>query len=150
MADSPRSRKLAGRIHQIAASYIENQIKDPRLGMVTVTDVRVTGDLREASIFYTVYGDESVHADSEAALEASKGQLRTEVGRQTGIKFTPSIAFFLDRVPDTAKHIDDLLAVARQADLELSRARQGAVPAGEPDPYRKPREQEFDDAPIEG
>jgi len=140
MADSPRSRKLAGRIHQIVASYIENQIKDPRLGMVTVTDVRVTGDLHDATIFYTVYGDQTAHADSEAALEAAKGQMRTEVGRQTGIKFTPTVAFVLDRVPDTAKHINDLLAVARQADAEVERARENAVHAGEPDPYRKPRE----------
>jgi ribosome-binding factor A len=140
MADSPRSRKLAGRIRQIVASYIETQIKDPRLGMVTVTDVRLTGDLHDATVFYTVYGDEDAHADSELALEAAKGQMRSEVGRQTGVKFTPTLAFVLDRVPDTAKHIDDLLAVARLADAEVERVRENAVHAGEPDPYRKPRE----------
>jgi ribosome-binding factor A len=144
MADSPRSRKIAGRIHQIVASYIENQIKDPRLGMVTVTDVRVTGDLHDATIFYTVYGDEFERADSEAALEAARGQMRSEVGRQTGVKFTPTLAFVLDRVPDTAKHIDDLLAVAKQADAEVEKARENAVHAGEPDPYRKPRDEPED------
>jgi ribosome-binding factor A len=139
MADSPRSRRMAGRIRQIVASYIESQIKDPRLGMVTVTDVRVTGDLHDATIFYTVLGDETERADSAAALEAARGQIRTEVGRQTGVKFTPTVAFILDELPQSAKHIDDLLAVARQADAEVERVRENARPAGDPDPYRKPR-----------
>jgi ribosome-binding factor A len=142
MADSPRSRRMAGRIRQIVASYIESQLKDPRLGMVTVTDVKVTGDLHDATIFYTVYGDEFERADSAAALEAAKGQIRTEVGRLTGVKFTPTVAFVLDVLPESVKHIDDLLAVARQADAEVEKARVNALPAGEADPYRKPRETE--------
>jgi ribosome-binding factor A len=131
---------MAGRIRQIVASYIETQIKDPRLGMVTVTDVRVTGDLHDATIFYTVYGDETERADSAAALEAARGQIRSEVGRQTGVKFTPTVAFVLDVLPESIKHIDELLAVARQADAQVEKVREGAVPAGDPDPYRKPRE----------
>ena len=145
MADSPRARRLAGRIRQIVASYIENQIKDPRLGMVTVTDVRMTGDLHDATVFYTVYGDETARADSAAALEAARGQIRTEVGRQTGVKFTPTIAFLLDELPDTARHIDDLLAVARQADARVQQSRVHAAYAGEADPYRKPRPVEEND-----
>ena len=150
MAESPRARRLAGRIRQIVASYIETQIKDPRLGMVTVTDVRVTGDLREATIFYTVLGDDDAHVGSAAAIEAARGQMRTEVGRQTGIKFTPSLAFQLDRLPDSAKHIDDLLAEARMADRQVAKARENAVYAGEDDPYRKPREDEdeLDDSEL--
>ncbi len=139
MAESPRVRRMAGRIKQIVASYIESQIKDPRLGMVTVTDVRMTGDLHEASVFYTVFGDEAERADSAAALEAARGQIRTEVGRQTGVKFTPTIAFFLDELPESAKHIDDLLTLARNADAQVEKVRANAVPAGEADPYRKPR-----------
>ncbi|HJQ01867.1 MAG TPA: 30S ribosome-binding factor RbfA [Jatrophihabitans sp.] len=139
MADSPRARRLAGRIKQIVASYIENQIKDPRLGMVTVTDVRVTGDLHDATVFYTVFGSELERADTAAALEAARGQIRTEVGRQTGVKFTPTVSFILDELPESARHIDDLLAVARQADAQIERVRSGAQPAGEADPYRKPR-----------
>jgi ribosome-binding factor A len=133
---------MAGRIRQIVASYIESQLKDPRLGMVTVTDVKVTGDLHDATIFYTVYGDEFERADSAAALEAARGQIRTEVGRLTGVKFTPTVAFVLDVLPESVKHIDDLLAVARQADAEVEKARVNALPAGEADPYRKPRETE--------
>ncbi|MEO6503956.1 MAG: 30S ribosome-binding factor RbfA [Jatrophihabitantaceae bacterium] len=139
MADSPRSRRMAGRIRQIVASYIESQIKDPRLGMVTVTDVKITGDLHDASVYYTVLGDDVERADSAAALEAAKGQIRSEVGRQTGVKFTPTVSFYLDELPQSAQHIDELLAAARQADAQVERARAHAVPAGDPDPYRKPR-----------
>src|SRR5579875_441463 len=131
MADSPRSRRLAGRIKQIVASYIENEIKDPRLGMVTVTDVRMTGDLHDATVFYTVFGDEQSRADTAEALEAARGQIRTEVGRQTGVKFTPTVSFILDELPESARHIDDLLAVARQADAEVEASRAGARYAGD-------------------
>jgi ribosome-binding factor A len=140
MADAGRARRLAGRIKQIVATGIETQIKDPRLGMVTITDVRVTGDLHDATIFYTVFGSDEERAASAAALESAKGVLRSEVGRQTGVRFTPTLTFTLDALPDNARHIDDLLAVAAAADAQVQAARLGARPAGEADPYRKPRE----------
>lgn len=139
MADTGRARRLAGRIKQIVATVIETQIKDPRLGMVTITDVRVTGDLHDATIFYTVYGGDDERAASAAALESAKGVLRSEVGRQTGVRFTPTLTFTPDALPDSARHIDDLLAVAAAADAEVQATRMGARPAGEADPYRKPR-----------
>jgi ribosome-binding factor A len=141
MADQARARRLAGRIKQIVATTIEMQVKDPRLGMVTITDVRLTGDLHDATVFYTVLGDEPDRAASAAALESARGVLRSEVGRQTGVKFTPTLTFVPDAVPDTAKHIEDLLAVARQADAEVERARRNAMPAGDENPYREPRAQ---------
>lgn len=113
--------------------------------MVTVTDVRMTGDLHDATVFYTVFGDDTERADTAAALEAAKGQIRSEVGRQTGVKFTPTVAFVLDELPQSAKHIDELLAVARQADAQVERVRAHAVPAGDPDPYRKPRDLDDDE-----
>ena len=139
MADAGRARRLAGRIKQIVATTIETQIKDPRLGMVTITDVRVTGDLHDATVFYTVFGGEEERAGSAAALESAKGVLRSEVGRQTGVRFTPTLTFTPDAIPETAKHINDLLAVAAAADAQVEAARRGAQPAGEADPYRKPR-----------
>jgi ribosome-binding factor A len=145
MVDSGRARRLAGRIKQIVATVIETQIKDPRLGMVTITDVRVTGDLHDATIFYTVFGDDAERAASAAALESAKGVLRSEVGRQTGVRFTPTLTFTPDALPDNARHIDDLLAVAAAADAQVEAARRGARPAGEADPYRKPRVVEDDD-----
>jgi ribosome-binding factor A len=145
MADGGRARRLAGRIKQIVAIHLETQVKDPRLGMVTVTDVRLTGDLHDATIFYTVYGDDNDRQASAMALESAKGVLRSEVGRQTGVRFTPTLRFQLDVLPDNAKQIDELLAVAAQADAQVQAVRQGAQPAGDPDPYRKPREPEPED-----
>ncbi len=140
MVDAGRARRLAGRIKQIVATMLEMQVKDPRLGMVTITYVRVSGDLHDATIFYTVYGDEADRSASAAALESAKGVLRSEVGRQTGVRFTPTLTFVLDSLPEDAKHIAELLAVAARADAEVEAVRRGAEPAGEPDPYRKPRE----------
>lgn len=148
MVDAERARRLAGRIKQIVAISIEMQVKDPRLGMVTITDVRVTGDLHDATIFYTVLGSEEDRVASAVALESAKGVLRSEVGRQTGVRFTPTLTFVLDALPESAKHIDELLAVAAAADAEVEAARRGARPAGEADPYRKPRVTD-DDSPLD-
>ena len=153
MADPARARKLAVRIRQIVSAAIESHIKDPRLGMVTVTDARVTSDLREATVFYTVYGDETQVADSAAALASATGVLRSTVGRQTGIKFVPTLAFVADHVPDTARELDEALERVRHADAELARIREGKSYAGEPDPYRHPAERDEEDesgAPAAG
>ena len=144
MTDTARARKLADRIRVVVAETLERRIKDPRLGFVTITDTRVTGDLREATVFYTVYGDETERAASAAALESAKGVLRTEVGRQTGVRFTPSLTFVADAIPDTARHLDDLLVKARQQDAEVRSVAVGKTYAGEADPYRKPGEDEDD------
>src|SRR5580704_5731704 len=126
MVDAGRARRMSARIKQIVASTIEMQVKDPRLGMVTITDVRLTGDLHDATIFYTVLGTDEEVAASATALESARGVLRSEVGRQTGVRFTPTLAFVLDSVPEVAQHIDELLAVAAKADAEVEQVRLGA------------------------
>lgn len=133
-----RARKLGDRIAEIVAEMLERRIKDPRLGFVTVTEARVTGDLREATVFYTVYGSDDEVAGTAAALASATGLIRSEVGKQTGLKHTPSISFSQDTVPDTARTIEDLVARARAADAAVAAARHGAVHAGDPDPYRAP------------
>ena len=138
MADAARARRMAGRIKQIVATGIETQVKDPRLGMVTITDVRMTGDLHDATLFYTVLGSEDDRAASAMALESAKGVLRSEVGRQTGVRFTPTLTFVLDGVLDNVQHIDELLAKARDADAAVHEAASRALPAGDADPYRVP------------
>ena len=145
MADPARARKLAVRIRQIVSAAIEMQIKDPRLGMVTVTDARVTNDLREATVFYTVFGDDTQVADSAKALASATGVLRSTVGRQTGVKFVPTLTFVADAVPDTARELDAAIERVRHADAELARAREGASYAGDADPYRHPAEHLDDD-----
>ncbi len=145
MADPARARRLAVRIREVVASTLERQIKDPRLGMVTITDARVTPDLTEATLYYTVYGDDVARADSALALESAKGILRSTVGRQTGIKVTPTLTFIHDRLPDDARYLEELLAVARENDARVAEARATAVPAGDPDPYRVPRDPDADE-----
>jgi ribosome-binding factor A len=134
--DAARARRLSERITQIVAEMLERRIKDPRLGFVTITDTRVTGDLRDATVYYTVYGSETDAAASAAALASATGVIRSEVGRQTGLKHTPSITFVRDLLPEGAKSIEDLVAKAKQADAELASTRAGAIYAGERNPYR--------------
>ncbi|WP_188194436.1 30S ribosome-binding factor RbfA [Nonomuraea sp. SYSU D8015] len=141
MVDAARARKLADRIQQIVAEMLERRIKDPRLGFVTVTDTRVTADLREATVFYTVFGSEAERSDSAAALESAKGIIRSEVGRQTGVRFAPSLTFKHDPIPDSARHLDDLINAARARDAEVARQAQSASYAGDADPYKKPEEE---------
>jgi ribosome-binding factor A len=145
MVDAARARKLADRISQIAAEMLERRIKDPRLGFVTVTEARLTNDLREATVFYTVYGTDAERADTAAALHSATGVIRSEVGRQLGLRHTPSLEFVADVLPDSAQRIEELVSRARDADTELARSRQGAQYAGDPDPYRKPAEDDEDD-----
>ncbi len=140
-----RARKMAERIQVVVAQTLETRIKDPRLGFITITAARITPDLREATVFYTVYGDDEERAATAAALESARGVLRSEVGRQTGLKFTPTLEFVPDVVPETAAHIDDLLREAHRADEAVQELAAGAVYAGEPDPYRAPREDDLDD-----
>lgn len=131
-----RARKLADRIKVVVAETVELRVKDPRLGFVTITDARVTNDLREATVFYTVYGDEQTRAATAAALESAKGVLRSEVGRQTGVRHTPSLTFIADAVPENARLIDELLLRAAAADAQLEQLAAGAEYAGGPDAYR--------------
>jgi ribosome-binding factor A len=145
VADAARARKLGVRIRQIVASALETEVKVPRLGMVTITEVRMGADLDKATIFYTVYAPSDsadlVRADTAAALESAKGVLRTRVGRMTGVKNTPALEFVHDELPDSARHLDDLLAAARADDDRVRAARATAAPAGDLDPYRHPEEE---------
>ncbi len=137
MVDAARARRLGERIQEIVAETLEMKIKDPRLGFITVTDARLSHDLMDATIFYTVYGSEEDAVATAAALESAKGLIRSEIGKRTGIKFTPTVAFIRDALPTSIKQIDDLLAVAAQADKELHERAAGATYAGDSDPYKR-------------
>ena len=150
MADNARAKRLADLIREVVAQKLQRGIKDPRLGShVTITDTRVTGDLWEATVFYTVYGDDEERAAAAAGLESAKGILRSEVGRAAGVKFTPTLAFVMDALPDNARTIEDLLDKARQSDEKVREASAGARYAGEADPYRKPEEDDETDDSAE-
>ncbi|GHD26016.1 30S ribosome-binding factor RbfA [Nocardiopsis kunsanensis] len=142
MVDAARARRIADRIQRIVAEMLDRRIKDPRLGFVTVTDARITADLRDATVYYTVFGSTEEQAASAAAMESAKGVIRSEVGRQTGIRHTPSLTFVVDEVQENAQHIEQLLAQARREDEEKAERAAGATPVGEADPYKAPREPE--------
>ena len=145
MGENPRARKIADRIQEITAKTLEREIRDPRLGFVTITDVRVTGDLQHASIFYTVYGSDEERSDSAAALQSAKGVVRREIGKGLTLRLTPSVEFILDALPENAASIDHLLDEARTRDAATQQEQSSASYAGEADPYRKPREVDEED-----
>ncbi|MBC9732216.1 30S ribosome-binding factor RbfA [Nocardioides marmotae] len=148
---SPRVRKIADRIQVVVAEMLERRVKDPRLGFVTITDVRVSGDGQQATIFYTVLAgtgegaqdDETALAGTAAALESAKGLLRSEVGKQLGTRTVPTLTFVPDALPESARHLDEVLARARALDEEVA-ARRVEAYAGEVDPYKKPRDEDAD------
>lgn len=141
---NPRAAKVAERIQQIIARRLEKGLRDPRMGFVTITDVRVTGDLQSASVFYTVYGSEQEQADTAAALKAATGMMRSEVGKQLNTRLTPTLEFIHDELPDNAQHLNELLAEAKRRDDEAQALAANAHYAGEEDPYTKPRDLEAD------
>ena len=146
MADPARAARMAKRIQEVVAAAIEREVKDRRLELVTITDCRVTGDLHDATVFYTTRGrtiDED--PDWEAAAEAlhrARGQLRSLVGRSLGVRYTPTLSFEVDTVPEVSAHMEELLAKTRARDAELAKLREGAAPAGDTDPYRRDDEPE--------
>lgn len=143
---NPRYIKVAEQIKVIVAEMLERRIKDPRLGFITITDARLTGDGREATLFYTVLGDEAARSGTAAALASANGLIRSTVGKQLGMRFTPTIAFVMDAVPETAAEMEALLSRARQSDEALHSQAAGATYAGDADPYKKPA----DDSHEEG
>ncbi len=150
MVDAARAAKMADRIQVIIAKRLERGIKDPRMGFVTVTDVKVTGDLQHASVFYTVYGTDEERIDSAAALKSATGMLRSELGKNLTARLTPSLEFIPDGIPENAALIESLLAEAAARDAAVEAQKKTAVYAGDEDPYVKPRviiedDDDFDD-----
>jgi ribosome-binding factor A len=145
MTDPARVRRHAERVRELVASVVRTQIKDPRLGMITITDARITADLRDATVFYTVLGDAGAQAATGAALESAKGLMRSTVGKALGLRHSPTLTFVLDDVQDHAKHIDELLAAARESDAEVERLAAGAEYAGDPQPYKLEKGEDDED-----
>lgn len=147
MADKARARKVAERTKVLVAGGLDTLVKDPRLGFVTVTDVRVTGDLQQATVFYTVLGGAQEREAAAEVLATYRGRIRSHVGKGLGIRLTPSLEFVLDALPEDAAHLDDVMRQVHQRDAELAANRESAAYAGDPDPYRKPHLDEEDGSP---
>ena len=148
MTDPAKVRRHAERVRELVASVVRTQIKDPRLGMITITDARITADLRDATVYYTVLGDAAEQAATAAALDSAKGLLRSTVGKALGLRHSPTLTFIHDNVQDQAKHIDELLERARTADAEVQRLAAGATYAGDAQPYKLDDEDDEDDDEV--
>ena len=135
MADEGRQRRIAERIREVVATTLERKVKDPRIGFITITEARVTGDLQHATVYYTVYGDETAQKRTRRALNSAKGLIRSEVGKALGIRLTPTISFEQDSVPEAAASIEDALRSAREKDAKIAEGAQGKEFAGDPAPY---------------
>lgn len=136
MTDAAKVRRMAERVKELTATAIRNHVKDPRLGMVTLTDARLTPDFREATIYYTVFGDDADHTATATALDSAAGLLRSTVGKALGLRHSPSLTFVCDEVPEQANHIDELIAKAADADAKVHQLAARASYAGDPNPYK--------------
>jgi ribosome-binding factor A len=136
MTNQTRVRQLADRVRTLTAELLERRVKDPRLGFVTVTDARLTSDLSQATVFYTVFGDADSVDETQRALASATGMIRSELGRRLGLRHTPSLAFVQDALPTTSASVEEALLRAAAADAEVARLAEGATYAGDPDPYR--------------
>ena len=109
MAKQLRIEKLQELIKQEMGKMLLTDLKDPRIGFVTVTDVELTGDLRSAKIFVSIMGDNEQIKNSLEGLQSALGFIRREIGQRIKIRFTPEISFALDTSLDYGDHIQKLL-----------------------------------------
>ncbi|MEO6530096.1 MAG: 30S ribosome-binding factor RbfA [Specibacter sp.] len=140
MADSARAAKLAQRIKVVVAEALRRTVKDPRVEGLTVTDARVTNDLQHATVYYTVFGDETAQSEAKIGLERAKGVLRAEVGKNITVRLTPTLEFVADVIPENASNLEALLRVAKERDAKLAELSANAEFAGDADPYKKDEE----------
>jgi ribosome-binding factor A len=139
MVDVARARKLAERIKVLVAEALANEVKDSDLGFVTITDVKVTPDLQHSTVYYTVYGSAEEKERTAEIIDRNRGVIRREVGHNLNIRLTPTVEFVLDEIPETAAHMNELLAEARNRDAEVARLAAAAKWAGDENPYKEPR-----------
>ncbi|MFT8396278.1 30S ribosome-binding factor RbfA [Propionibacterium sp.] len=132
---NPRIGKLEEQIKFTVAQLLQQKIKDPRLGFVTVTEVRLTGDTRDATVFYTVMGEPAAWEASAEALESAKGLIRSTVAKKLDLRSAPTITFVPDATQQAAQDMEELIVKARRQDADLSIQR-GEQYAGEADPYQ--------------
>jgi ribosome-binding factor A len=108
MPQGARTERVGEEFREILAEEIQ-KLKDPRVGFITVTGVKVSGDLKVAWVYYTVLGDEKAKAGSRAALRSAAAHLRHELGRQIRLKNTPELRFEEDDVVATGERIDAII-----------------------------------------
>ena len=117
MSSQLRVEKLQELIKQEMSKMLLKEIKDPRIGFVTVTDVEMTGDLREAKIYVSIMGGEEKVKESLEGLQSALGFIRREIGKRIRLRFTPTISFALDTSLDYGEHIQKILLNINNGDI---------------------------------
>lgn len=107
--DYQRSDRVGDLLVELIAELLRKEIRDPRLGAVTITAAKVTKDLRHARIYFNLWGDRKDKKEVMAGLESATGFIRSKVGKQLNLRFVPTLEFFYDETPDEAQRIEDLL-----------------------------------------
>lgn len=113
-SDFKRAHRVGQLLQQTLGDLLVNEIKDPRVGFVTVTEVRPSDDLRTARVYVSIYGDEPTRKESLAGLEEAAGFIKRELARRVNLRYTPSLTFVLDRTLDQAERLDQLIAEAKR------------------------------------
>lgn len=109
MGDVKRTDRLREQIKEIVSEIIQRKLKDPHIGMVTITDVEVAKDLSEAIIYYSVFGDTYTRQASNKALDKAKGFIKGELGKVLQIRKVPTLRFEVDSSLDRGLRIQELL-----------------------------------------
>jgi ribosome-binding factor A len=109
---SERMRRVDRAIRQVLADELAGSLKDPRVGFVTVTDIRTTGDLRSARVYVSVLGDDDRREATLDGLRHAHGHLQARIAGQLGLKRTPTLEFVYDDTADKARRVDELIRAA--------------------------------------
>lgn len=118
--DFPRTRRIGEQMQRELAALIRTEVKDPRVGMVTISAVEVTRDLAHAKVFFTVLGDVDARRDSQAALNSAAGFLRHELGQRMLTRTVPQLRFVYDESIEHGSRLSALIdkAVASDGDKQ--------------------------------
>ncbi len=120
MYNNVRVHRVAEQIKKEVSQLIQNEIKDPRIGFITVTDVEVTGDLQQATIFISILGNETQKQESLAGLTKAEGFIRRELGKRIRLRHTPELSFSFDNSIEYGSKIEKLLSDIKETTPDLT------------------------------
>jgi len=112
--DYQRSDRVGDLLMELIAELLRKEIRDPRVGPVTITAAKVSKDLRHARIYFNLFGGRENKKEVLAGLASATGFIRSKVGKQLKLRFVPTIEFFYDETQDEAQRIEDLLKQVKQ------------------------------------
>lgn len=117
---SQRCQRIGDQLRDEISSMLLRDVKDPRIGFVTVMDVEVSPDLGQATVYYTVYGSDQEKADSLSGLRSTASFMRRELGRRLHLKRIPVLHFRYDKTTDKGAHMDDLFVRIEKEEKDLN------------------------------